>query len=332
MPPADIRIQQFLNEYLADVCPRGAPRLPDRTLPAIRSGQAREWSFPAGKDFFESPYVKSYRVAQGVLHNPVNDRRTTQGVFHIAEGGLPIPADKIAVPKSVFAGCWRGLDTASPETTILPYSPPTSPPAVFVSLLLRPLVCPETPGPIRAKTMETRFFAPGSLVSNLDFVEGIFGNGRRPVPARKRRGAGRDALDRPHGLRHPRAAPDAHSQEGPRAAARQRGHRAPEARRHVLGERGRSSTTSGRAFKVTRATPAGVIVTVIADTYFGYCKKEVKTQISFSANLFGIAEEEHSGGALVFASYVLGQEFHADRASRLKPATLDEPSTRPERG
>jgi len=52
LPPADIRIQQFLNEYLADVCPRGAPRLPDRTLPAIRSGQAREWSFPAGKDYF----------------------------------------------------------------------------------------------------------------------------------------------------------------------------------------------------------------------------------------------------------------------------------------
>lgn len=28
--------------------------------------------------------------------------------------------------------------------------------------------------------METRFFAPGSLVSNLDFVESIFGNGGDP--------------------------------------------------------------------------------------------------------------------------------------------------------
>ena len=52
-----------------------------------------------------------------------------------------------------------------------------------------------------------------------------------------------------------------------------------------------------------------MIVTVIADTYFGYCKEEVKAQISYSANLFGNAEEEHSGGALVFASYDLGQEF-----------------------
>jgi len=37
------------------------------------------------------------------------------------------------------------------------------------------------------------------------------------------------------------------------------------------------------------------MVTLIADNYFGYCKKEVKTQISYSANLFGLAEEEQAG-------------------------------------
>ena len=60
-------------------------------------------SLPAGEDFFSSPFLKSYRVAQGVLHNPKSDRRTTKGIFHIVEGGLPIPADKIAVPKQAFA-------------------------------------------------------------------------------------------------------------------------------------------------------------------------------------------------------------------------------------
>ena len=65
----------------------------------------------------------------------------------------------------------------------------------------------------------------------------------------------------------------------------------------------------GRAFKICARDARGVIVTVIADNYFGYCKKEVKTQISYSANLFGNAEEEHAGGALVFASYDLGQEY-----------------------
>ncbi|MEQ1829723.1 MAG: hypothetical protein ABL921_27420, partial [Pirellula sp.] len=65
----------------------------------------------------------------------------------------------------------------------------------------------------------------------------------------------------------------------------------------------------GQAFKITCRTHAGVIVTLIADNYFGYCKKEVKTQISYAANLLGNAEEEHAGGTLVFVSHNLGEEF-----------------------
>ena len=56
--------------------------------------------------------------------------------------------------------------------------------------------------------MEVRFFAPGNLVSNLDFVESIFGNGGDPFLPENDAGAGRRALDRPHRLRHPRAASD----------------------------------------------------------------------------------------------------------------------------
>ena len=68
----------------------------------------------------------------------------------------------------------------------------------------------------------------------------------------------------------------------------------------------------GQAFKVTCRDASGVIVTLIADNYFGYCKKEVKTQISYAANLFGNAEEEHAGGALAFARYNLGIDFDAE--------------------
>ena len=64
------------------------------------------------------------------------------------------------------------------------------------------------------------------------------------------------------------------------------------------------------------------MVTVIADNYYGYCKKEVKTQISYAANLYGLCEEEHAGGAMAFATYVLGQDFHAGRTVSLKKATL----------
>ena len=65
----------------------------------------------------------------------------------------------------------------------------------------------------------------------------------------------------------------------------------------------------GGAFKITCRDASGRVVTAIADNYFGYCKKEVKTQISFAANLYGLAEEEHAGGALVFPSFDLGEQF-----------------------
>src|SRR5919204_3821424 len=52
------------------------------------------------------------------------------------------------------------------------------------SLLLRPLVCPAVPKVSPEKRMEVRFFVPGGLVSNLDFVESIFGNAGDPhLPA-----------------------------------------------------------------------------------------------------------------------------------------------------
>ena len=50
-------------------------------------------------------------------------------------------------------------------------------------------------------------------------------------------------------------------------------------------------------------------MTIIADNYFGYCKKEVKTQLGMAANLFGLTEEEHAGGCISFPSFDLGLEF-----------------------
>ena len=96
LSPADQRIQSFLYDYLQDVA---APKLPTRTLGLDRAGMARLLSLPVDRDELASEIVHSYRVKQGVLHNPRSDRRTTQGIFHVAEGGLPIPADKLAVPK-----------------------------------------------------------------------------------------------------------------------------------------------------------------------------------------------------------------------------------------
>ena len=43
----------------------------------------------------------------------------------------------------------------------------------------------------------------------------------------------------------------------------------------------------GKPFKICARDERGVIVSIIADNYFGYSKKEVKAQISYSANLLG---------------------------------------------
>jgi len=103
---SDSRIQDFLDSYLDNVCPHGAARLPANTFVLDREGMARVLSLPVTSDVFSSPYVNSYRLPQGVLHNPRSDRRTTQGLFHIAEGGFPVSADKAAVPKQAFAALW----------------------------------------------------------------------------------------------------------------------------------------------------------------------------------------------------------------------------------
>ena len=92
--PADQRIQDFLNSYLADLNLENIPTLPIMTFELDRHGIARELSLPIGQNEFHSDCVSSYKVKQGVLHNPASDRRTTKGSFHIAAGGLPVPGDK----------------------------------------------------------------------------------------------------------------------------------------------------------------------------------------------------------------------------------------------
>src|SRR5580704_15535148 len=175
--PVDQRIQDFLDRYLKAECPGGAARLPSSTFLLDRPGLARVMSLPIGVDHLASPYLQSYRLPQGILHNPKSDRRTTQGIFHIVEGGLSIPADKLAVPKKTFAALLAAALRPPEDVLTIPFTANQASPArLFVSLLLRPIICPAT-GTDPQKTMETRFFAPGSLVSNLELVEGIFGNG-----------------------------------------------------------------------------------------------------------------------------------------------------------
>ncbi|MGD2112229.1 MAG: hypothetical protein PVI50_02500, partial [Gammaproteobacteria bacterium] len=310
--PVDKRIQNFLNRYLEGSGADRVPLLPTQTFVLDRHGVARELSLPMGRNEFHSDIVSSYRVAQGVLHNPASDRRTTEGSFHIAEGGLPVPGDKKAVPRQTFA---RMLERALAPTDALQTIPFTAelarPARMFVSLLLRPTVCPEVPGLQPEKTMEVRFFAPGNLVSNLDFVESIFGNGGNPQLAEFDA-----ALDVDHWTGTTGCvilAPHLVGMTKREAGLPKQGQATSRQKRDGMCWKDEGELyNEGQAFKLTARDASGVMVTLLADNYFGYCKKEVKTQIGFSANLIGLAEEEHAGGALAFPRRNHGEEYGVD--------------------
>jgi len=319
--PADQRIQTFLYDYLEEV---PVSKLPSLTFTLDRPGLARALSLPVDRAEFSSDIIHSHRVKQGVLHNPRSDRRTTQGIFHVTEGGLPIPDDKLGVPKIAFAKL-LGLALNPPADLLrLPFAATQPKPAeCFVSLLLRPVVCPEVPGFAPEKTMEVRFFVPGNLVSNLDFIENIFGNAGDPLLPEND-----SALDAEHWTGHtgcvilaPHLVRATKKWAGlpawDQATERQR-------RDGMCWRDEQELYNDGRAFKLTCRDQSGVIVTLIADNYYGYCKKEVKTQISYAANLFGNCEEEHAGGALVFPSYDLGEEFDGESHVRLLGHTFQE--------
>lgn len=307
LSPVDTRIQNFIDDYLKDVKIDKSLRIPNDTLVLNQKGLAREVSLPPNGDTFKNDLVNSYRIKQGILNNPASDKRTTKGTFHIVEGGLPVPLDKKEVPKVAFAHLLNAAFNPSEESKTLPFTANQKDKAkVMLSLLQRPIVCPKVEGFIDEKSMEVRFFAPGSLASNLDFVENIFGNAGDHNLAQNDA-----ALDIEHwtghtgcivlapqltqfkkkdiGLPHVSKATERQIKDG------------------MCWEKEDELYNEGGAFKVTCRDERGVVVTLIADNYFGYSKKEIKTQISYSANLYGLVEEEHAGGAIAYPRGVMGE-------------------------
>jgi phosphoenolpyruvate carboxykinase (diphosphate) len=314
LSPADTRIQNFINDYLKELNFDKPYRLPDTTFVLNQPGMAREVSLPPNGKTFKTHLLSSYRLKQGILNNPAADKRTTKGTFHIVEGGLPVALDKKEVPKIAFAHLLHEALHPADDINVLPFTANQEKQArIMVSLLLRPIVCPEVKGVISRKSMEIRFFAPGSLVSNLDFVETIFGNAGDHNLAQNDA-----ALDIEHWTGHtgciilaPQLTKLKKKEIGlphfDDATERQRNDGMYWTDENEL-------YNDGGAFKVTCRDERGVVVTLIADNYYGYSKKEIKTQISYSANLYGLVEEEHAGGAIAFpcgnmGDNIFGQPF-----------------------
>jgi phosphoenolpyruvate carboxykinase (diphosphate) len=316
------RINQFLSNYFynSPTPPKGV----EDSLTLDHYGLAREMSLPPDGNTFSNEYISSYRIKQGVLHNPRNDRRTTEGSFHIAEGGLAIPYDKKAVPKEAFVKLYQAAINPPEELKILPFTINQAQPAkTFVSLMIKPIISPKVAGVLDEKSMEVLFVAPGSLVSNLDFIESVFGN--MGDPSFHNNDSGMDVdnwsghtgyiLLAPHlttmkkvdlGLPHYNDATERQRRDG------------------MCYQDESECYNEGNAFKLTCRDKSGVAVTLIADNYFGYSKKEIKTQISFAANLFGNVEEEHAGGTIAYPQKNLGVHYNALEDSRLSSYSFDQ--------
>ena len=142
-------------------------------------------------------------------------------------------------------------------------------------MLLRPTVCPEVTGVIAKKSLEVRFFFSGKFVRNLDFFESIFGNAGDPNLAQNDA-----ALDTEHwtghtgcivlapqllklkkkdvGLPHFNDATERQKKDG------------------MYWKDANEFYNDGSAFKITCRDDRGVVITLIADNFYGYTKKEIK--------------------------------------------------------
>ncbi len=316
------RINRFFSNYFSDSA--NPPKVVDDSLMLDHYGLAREMSLPPDGNTFSNEYISSYRIKQGVLHNPRNDRRTTEGSFHIVEGGLSIPNDKKAVPKVAFRKLYEAAINPPEDMKLLPFTINQPEPArTFVSLMLKPLVSPKVPGVLDEKRMEVLFVAPGNFVSNLDFIESVFGNMGDPsfhsndsgLDVTKWTGHTGYILLAPHLSRMKKK--DLGLPHYDDATERQR-------RDGMCYQDENELYNDGNAFKLTCRDKSGVAVTLIADNYFGYSKKEIKTQIGFAANLYGNVEEEHAGGTVAYPQRNLGIHYNAMEDASLEGYCFDE--------
>ena len=278
--PPDRRIQDFLDDSLQST--GVSINLPTTAINMDRYGMARQLSIPDDPSVseFQNEQVESYRLCNGVLHNPLNDRRTTKGVFHIADYGLPVPADKIKVPLVTYAHLLEAALQPPEHLNMLPYTANwKNPVKSMVSLMLRPLVCPEVPDVSPEKRLEVRFFVPGGCVSNLDFVESIFGNAGDPGLPENDAGLDthhwtgtsgcvilaphiRDCLKKDLGLPHVNDATDDQKATG------------------MCWSSEDEKYNNGQPFKITIRDKRGIMVTILADNYFGYCKVSKSFELS----------------------------------------------------
>jgi len=140
--------------------------MPARTFVLDRLGLARALSCPPTGIF--TPPISSRPTASVreccIIRKATAEPRKASSTSRRA--GCPFPTTRKAVPKAVFGRLLLQALCPPPELMRLPFTASqTAQAECFVSLLLRPVVCPATEGFVAERSMEVRCFAPGGLVS-----------------------------------------------------------------------------------------------------------------------------------------------------------------------
>ena len=256
--PADTRIQAFLDAYLSDVRPSGAPRLPAQTFVLDRAGPGARDVAAAGRRQLlvavSAVLPRAARASCTIRKATAAPRRESSTS---SKAGLPVPADKIAVPKHAFAALLAAALRPPADVLALPFTADQDEQVrLFVSLLLRPAglsghrhAIPRRPW--RSASSRRQAWSATWISSKT-----IFGNGGDPYLPENDAALDVHALDRPHRLRDSGAASGRAEEEGSRPAALRRSHRTPAARRHVLARARTSCTTTAARSKSPAATSA----------------------------------------------------------------------------
>jgi hypothetical protein len=154
--PIDQRIESFLKGYFADLAPTDQAWLPKLSLELDRHGVARVMSIPSRRfGTYESELLTSYRVRNGVLHNPAFGPPDDAGDLPcLRRTGCRCRATSCAVPRQDLSGPAHSGGRIRPESNrwrcrSRSRSGPEgreSGATTWVSLLLRPIVAPGVEG------------------------------------------------------------------------------------------------------------------------------------------------------------------------------------------
>lgn len=341
-PPVDRRLQDFINKtFPTSLLPAGCTdqlKLPSplRTFQIDKANVAFELACPFNANYYQAPNGdQNYRIPQGLLANPSSDKRSTVGTFHVCQGGAKISGDKLEVPLKTTVYMLAKALNPPKEDLELPFTANANKDSkayCWTSVYLNPPAIPglsnEANQPHVKKLIEVRYFAPGAYVANLGFVEQIFCNAGNPLISDLETinpinysGVSCAIILAPFltkitkkecGLPH-----------WDQATERQR-------RDGMCWKDEKELYNNGKPFKLCYRDPASsVVITIIADTYFGYSKKEIKTMISFATNILGFAQEEHAGGCFTVPVYSWGRSFKSTdrRAGLFKDAMTKVTST-----